>query len=76
MRFGMSELKSDNFYQNSMKNLRGGISQQPLGKRLFGDGGPSAAEGGLSSGAKIVGLPCFSLDLIRPQVWQESPLKE
>ena len=65
MRFGMSELKSDNFSQNSMKNLRGGISRKSLGKRPGGDGGPSAAEGGLSSGAEIAGLPCFSLPIIR-----------
>ena len=30
MRFGMNELKSDNFYQNSMENLPGEISRKSL----------------------------------------------
>ena len=39
MRFGMSELKSDNFYQNIMKNLRGGIS-----RKFSGDFFPEAVD--------------------------------
>ena len=76
LRFGINCVKSDNFRSNRPENQSRPLFSKTADPENRADGGASAPEGGLSSGAGIAGVSLCGADLICGKVWQESPLKE
>jgi hypothetical protein len=63
LRFGINCVKSDYFRSKRPENPSGRPCSAVSGWNVIGDGGPSAAEGGLSNGAGISGF-----HVLRPEI--------